>query len=135
MGMARPLDVRDGIGWFDLPSECSLVEASELIRNAIGRCRERGVDKLLIDGRALVRMSVPSLVDRFLMAEEWAQAAKRKVVVALVLDARYVHPEKFGIRVATDLGLTVDVYTSESDALAWLLHAGGAAADRSLGAG
>jgi hypothetical protein len=32
-----------------------------------------------------------------------------------------VDPEKFGITAASDAGLRADVFTSESEALAWLL--------------
>jgi hypothetical protein len=43
------------------------------------------------------------------------------VVVVLVIQAEYIHPEKFGVKVAADFGLMADVYTSETDALKWLL--------------
>jgi hypothetical protein len=46
--------------------------------------------------------------------------AESMVVVALVVHAEYIHPEKFGMVVAADLGLTCDVYTSDEDALRWL---------------
>ena len=79
------------------------------------------VAKLLVNGTALVGVSVPSLVDRFLMVEEWAQKANGMVIVVLVIPAEYIHPEKFGVKVAADFGLISDVYTSETDALKWLL--------------
>ena len=54
------------------------------------------------------------------MVEEWAQAAKGMVVAAIVAHPEYIHPEKWGVKVAADFGLTVDVFTSEIDALKWL---------------
>jgi hypothetical protein len=65
------------------------------------------------------------LVDRFLMVEDWARAAKGMTTVALVVHAEYIPPQKFGIRVAADLGLNSDVFTSEADAIAWLSGAAG----------
>jgi hypothetical protein len=114
------LEVREGICEFRPRGECSLVEAVQLIAGAIAYCRDRSVGKLLVDGQGLVGVPIPSLVDRFLMAEEWAQEANGRVVVALVIQAEYIHPQKFGMKVAADFGLVSDVYTSETDALAWL---------------
>ena len=105
--------------------ECTLVEAVDAIREAIERCRARGMGALLVVGTGLTGVSIPSLVDRFLMMEEWAHAAGGMVVGALVTHAEYIHPEKFGVRVAADLGMTVDVFTDEDHAIAWLTRASG----------
>jgi hypothetical protein len=120
MPAQQRVEVRDGIGRFLLSGEFSLVEAVELISKAIAYCRDQKTDKLLIDAAGVVGVSIPSLVDRFLIAEEWAQEAEGMVVVVLVVRAEYIHPEKFAVRVAADFGLTLDVYTSEAEAMKWL---------------
>jgi hypothetical protein len=74
----------------------------------------------MINATGLTGIPIPNLVDRFLMVEEWAQRAQSMVVVALVVHAEYIHPEKFGVKVARDLGLMADVYTAEDEALTWL---------------
>jgi hypothetical protein len=119
--MLEHLEVIEGICQFRPRGKCSLVEAVELISRAIAYCRDQHVAKLLVNGTGLVGIPVPSLVDRFLMVEEWAQKAKGMVVVALVVHAEYIHPENFGVKVAADFGMMSDVYTSETDALKWLL--------------
>jgi hypothetical protein len=118
--MADHLEVRDGVCEFRPRGESSLVEAVELITRAIAYCRDRRIDKLLVVTTGLVGVSIPTLVDRFLMVEEWAEAAKGTVIGAIVASPEYIHPEKFGIRVAADLGLVADVFTSEAEALRWL---------------
>ena len=115
------LEVIDGVCQYRPRGECSLVEAVELIRRAIGYCRERRVARLLVDGTGLVGVPIPSLIDRFYMMEEWAEEAKSMVVVVLVIDPEYIHPQKFGVRVGADFGLVSDVYVSREDALNWLL--------------
>ena len=55
------------------------------------------------------------------MVEDWAQAAESNIVVALVVQAKYIHPRKFGVKVAARFGLVCDVYTTESAAMKWLL--------------
>jgi hypothetical protein len=119
--MLEHLAVIEGVCQFRPRGECSLVEVVDLINRAIAYCRDQRVAKLLVNGTGLVGVPVPSLIDRFLMVEEWAQKAKGMVVVVLVIQPEYIHPEKFGVKVAADFGLMSDVYTSETDALKWLL--------------
>ena len=120
MHLQEHVEVRDGIYRLRLSGECSLIEAVELITDEIAFCRDRGAAKLLVEATGLIGVSIPSLVDRFLIAEEWAQEAEGMVVVVLVVQPDYIHPEKFGVRVAADFGLTLDVYTSETEAMKWL---------------
>ena len=120
MRFAGDLQTKEGICRFHPCGECTLVEAVELISSAIAHCRNHRVNRLLVNATGLQGVPVPTLVDRFLAAEEWAQEAKGAVVMALVIQAEYIHPKKFGVRVAADFGLVSDVYTSEADALKWL---------------
>jgi hypothetical protein len=92
----------------------------DLVSQAIAQCRHRGVRMLLVDTTGLVDLPVPSLVDRFLMVEDWAQEARGTVVVAMVASPEYIHPRKFGVKVALKFGLVCDVYPFEADAIAWL---------------
>jgi hypothetical protein len=116
----EPLETADGICRVCPRGPCSLVEAVDLVRGGIEHCRERRIGRLLFNGTGLTGVPVPSLVDRFLMVEEWAFTAQSMVAVALVVHAEYIHPRKFGMVVAADLGLTCNVLTTEEDALRWL---------------
>ncbi|HEY2862025.1 MAG TPA: hypothetical protein VGK37_00215 [Casimicrobiaceae bacterium] len=98
----------------------SLVEAVELISAAITDCRAHGATSLLVDVSGLTDLPIPTLVDRFLMVEDWAQKAEGTVVVAMVAPLEYIHPQKFGVKVALHFGLICDVYSSEEEALKWL---------------
>jgi hypothetical protein len=88
---------------------------------AIAFCRDQKITKLLVDACELTQLTAPTLVDRFLMVEDWAQAANGMVIVAMVWPPKLIHPQKFGIRVAADLGLRGDVFTSKDEATVWLL--------------
>ena len=118
--MPDQLDIVDDIGQIRIRGEYSLVDVVNAVTGAIAHCRDRGIPKLLVDGTGIVGVPIPSLVDRFLMAEEWALEAKSMVVVVLVVHAKYIHSQKFGVKVAADFGLVLDVYTSEREALQWL---------------
>jgi hypothetical protein len=119
--MLDNFEIVDGLARFRPRGRYSLVDAVDLISRAIADCRDRGVDRLLIDVMGLGEVPIPSLVDRFLMAEDWAQASQRRVVAVLVAPARYIHPRKFGVTVAAHFGLTIDVFPSEPEAVTWLL--------------
>jgi hypothetical protein len=112
--------VSEGICRFHPCGQCTLVEAVDLVASAIAYCRGHGVRKLLVDATGLSGMAIPTLVDRFLAAEEWAQRAEGMVAVALVVHPEYIHPKRFGVRVAADFGLVADVYTAADAALKWL---------------
>ena len=114
------VEVVDGICRFRPRDNCSLVEAVDLIGDAIDFCRDRGIAKLLVNATGLVGLPVPSLVDRFLLIEDFAQRANKQVVLALVIHADYIHPRKFGVKAAADFGMLLDVFTSEAQALEWL---------------
>jgi len=108
------------VGFCRPRGEGSLCEVAELIRSAVEHCRQRGVTRLLVDLTGVTGFSIPSLVDRFILAEELAQEAQSKVAVALVVREEYIHPEKFGVAVAARFGLKLDVFSSEPEALVWI---------------
>jgi hypothetical protein len=120
MQFPEELEHRAGVCLYRPRGESTLSNAVELVTRAISYCRARSVDRLLVDATGLEGIPIPSLVDRFLMAEEWAQESTGMVTVVMVIGPEYIHPEKFGVQVAAHFGLTVDVYTSEDDALRWL---------------
>jgi hypothetical protein len=100
--------------------EVTLVEAVDAITDAIAFCRARSVGRLLIDTTGLTGFSSPTLVDRFLMVQDWAEVGKGGVDVVLIADATHIHPRKFGVMAATDAGLTAEVFASEREAVEWL---------------
>jgi hypothetical protein len=120
MLMTAFLEIKEGIGRFCPSGEYSLVDAEAMIADAIATCRDRGITRLLVNATRMTGIHVPTMVERFLIAEEWAQASKGAVVLALVMPAEYIHPRKFGVAVAADRGLVSDVFTSEPEALGWL---------------
>jgi hypothetical protein len=122
MPTLESLEVRNGLAIYRPRGKHSLVDAVDLVSRAIAYCRQRGVKMLLVDATGFFDLPVPSLVDRFLMVEDWAQESKGTVVVAMVVPPEYIHPRKFGVKVALQFGLICDVYVSEEDASAWLLE-------------
>ena len=126
--MLEYLDIHHGLGIYRPRGKHSLVDAVDLVSRAIAHCREREARRLLVDATGFVDLPIPTLVDRFLMVEDWAQESRSTVFVAMVASPEYIHPRKFGVKVALQFGVICDVFTSEEDASAWLTatarHAG-----------
>ena len=120
MPTIEPLEIRDGLCTYRPQGKYSLVDAVDLVSAAIAYCRAHGADSLLVDVTGLKELPIPTLVDRFLMVEDWAQRAEGTVIVAMVAGREYIHPHKFGVQVALHFGLICDVYTSEEEASRWL---------------
>jgi len=120
MNIQQSVEESEGICRFRFRGECDLVEATELIRKALAYCRARNIPKLLVDGRGLTGLPIPSLIDRFLMVDEWAQEAGGVIVMVLVVQPQYIHSEKFGVKVAEDLGFRANVFPDEAEAFVWL---------------
>ena len=106
---------------YQLRAKVSLVDAVERVANAIAYARAHGMPRLLVDVTELKLAGPLTLADRFLMVEDWVRASNGEVIVAIVALPEYIHPEKFGVRLAADLGARGDVFTSEQEALQWLL--------------
>ena len=116
------MELHYGRGTFRPRGRYSLVDAVDLISKAVAHCRARSVSTLLVDATGFVDLSIPTLVDRFLMVEDWAHEAQGMVIVAMVAPIEYIHPRKFGVQVALKFGLICDVYSSETEAFAWLVE-------------
>jgi len=52
---------------------------------------------------------------------QWADAAQGTVQVALVTSQRMIDPQQYGRIVAGNAGFSFNVFTTEEEALAWLL--------------
>ena len=96
------------------------MDGVDLVSRAIAHCRDRRIDQLLINVMGLGDVPIPTLVDRFLMVEDWANASQRLVTVVMVASPEYIHPHKFGVKVAAHFGLVVDAFTTEEEAREWL---------------
>ena len=101
-------------------AEVTLPQGVDLITAAINHAREHRQCNLLIDITSLTGFESPSLTTRYYFMEEWAGAARAFVRVAVVAPADMIDPRRFGITVAANNNLTANVFTSATEALAWL---------------
>jgi hypothetical protein len=109
-----------GRGFFRPAGVVSLNEAVELVSAAITAARENGARDLLVNITALTGFPSPDTFARFFAAVEWAARARCQLRVAMVARADLIDPQRFGVTVAANRGLTADVFTAEAEAVVWL---------------
>lgn len=120
INISGQFEVLDGCAYYRPTGTLTLEEVVELVDQAIAFARDRQIPKLFINIKGLVGFRTPSLPERYFLVRRWAATAQGLVQIALVVEAEFIDPEKFGATVAHNAGLNADVFTDEPEALAWL---------------
>jgi hypothetical protein len=106
-------------GVFRPTGSMSLQQAVDLVTAAITFARERGLQDLFVNAAAVVGFPSPTISERYFLAEQWAHATG-VVRFAIVVRAEMIDPKKFGMTVARNRGMVCDVFSDETEAVAWL---------------
>jgi len=107
-GFYRPI----AIGTFE--------QAIERVATAMRWARERNLADLLVNTDGLTGFPAPSTFARYALAVKWAESAGGALRVAMVARPEIIDPQKIGVLMAQNRGVNGDVFTNETDALAWL---------------
>ena len=101
--------------------EVSFPEGVALISEALRHCVKNNISSIVINTTGLTGFKPPDTMDRYSMGEEWAAAGAGSIIVAVVARAELIDPQRFGLIVARNRGQSAEVFTSEEEAVAWLL--------------
>jgi hypothetical protein len=121
MDLPDKLEYAEGHATYRPVGDINLPQAIAAITKVVEFCRERLVRRLLIDVTALTGLKPPSLAERYQMVNQWAAAAGGVVKLVIVAPPDLIDPQKFGVTVAKNRGMQGNTFTSEAEALAWLL--------------
>jgi len=102
--------------------ETTRQQAIEIVALAIAHAREQNIAHLLIDTTRLTGFAAPNTLERFSLGSLFARSAQGTVKVAFVAKAEMIDPQKFGLMVARNRGMTAEVFTDEAATLVWLLQ-------------
>jgi hypothetical protein len=91
-----------------------------MVRAAIALARSQKALDLLVDSIALTGFPAPDTFQRFIMAVQWAEEASGRLRMAVVAKAELIDSQKFGVLVTATRGLESEVFTTETEARAWL---------------
>lgn len=98
----------------------SFEQAVETVAGVMRSVREQGCTELLANVSGLTGFPSPSTVGRYSMALRWAESAGSTLRVAMVVRPDVMDPEKIGVLMAQNRGVSGDVFLTEAAALAWL---------------
>jgi len=120
MNVTGDIEVSGDCAYYRPAGKLTLEQGAELVDQAIAFARDHRLPKLLVNCTNLIGFPSPSLPQRYFMVRGWATTAQGLVRVAMVARPEMIDPEKFGITVARNAGLTAEVYPTEPEAVAWL---------------
>lgn len=118
----NPLEDLEQVGdcaFFRPQGEIQAPERLKLLLQAIALAHARQIPKLVMNLTSLENVQMPNVAERYFIMREFAAVAKGAVKIAFVLPPHLIG-DKFGILVGKNAGLTSEVFTNETDALAWL---------------
>jgi len=113
-------ETSDGVAIFRLQGYVSPERRFRLVKSAIASAKAQLVRELLIDISKLEWFETPSVSMRHFMFREWARAAGAVVRLAFVAKTETIDPEKIEIIAARNFGATAEMFSSETEAMAWL---------------
>ena len=115
-------EVKEGYCCYRLSGHGPLAEAASKVIEVIIFAREQGMRNLLVDTTGWTGHASPDTLERYSVAQAFAEAARSGVVLAMVVRPEMMDPDKFEVTVARNRWLVGNVFDSEKDALAWLLN-------------
>ena len=98
----------------------SFEQAVDLVAAAMKQARELDMQSLLVNTLGFTGMNAPTIFARHDMAVKWAENAGSRLHVALVARPELIDPQKIGVLMAQNRGVSADVFTSEPPAISWL---------------
>ena len=121
MKVPEHFEVMEGYCCYRLSGHGRLAEAASKVIEVITFAREQGMRNLLIDTTGWTGHASPDTLERYNVAQAFAEAARSVVKLAMVVRPEMMDPDKFEVTVAKNRWLVGNVFDSEKDALAWLL--------------
>lgn len=107
-------------GFYRPVGKVSFEQAVNVVATAMKFARSQGLRSLLINTSGFSGITPPSIFARHDLAVKWAEAAGAQLHVAIVARPELVDPDKIGVIMAQNRGVSGDVFRTEAAALSWL---------------
>ena len=120
MNQSVKLEVQGKRAIFRPEGRMTFEQGVELVAAAMVQARAQGCTALLANFLNVTGITPPSIFARHALALRWAESAGTQLRVALVVRAELIDPEKIGVVMAQNRGVTGDAFTNEAAALTWL---------------
>lgn len=116
----QSFEIHGGLAVLRIVGEHTLQQTVDVVTAAIGRVREHGADKLLVDITGISGFDPPTLAARYECVGDWADAGRRRVRVAMVVRPEFLDPDRFCVIRASNLGFAYNLFDNEERARAWV---------------
>ena len=107
-------------GFYRPTGKVSFEQAVDIVAVAMKFARSQGLLSLLINTNGFSGLLPPTIFARHSLAVKWAESAGPELHVALVTRPELMDPEKIGVVMAQNRGVSGDVFRTEAVALSWL---------------
>jgi hypothetical protein len=107
-------------GFFRPEGVMTFEQAVEIVGKGMIHARSLELVDLMVNTGKLTGFPPPDVFARYSLAIKWAESAGTALRVALVARAELIDPEKIGLLMAQNRGVSGDVFTTEAAAIAWL---------------
>jgi hypothetical protein len=107
-------------GFYRPTGKVSFEQAVDIVAIAMKFARTQGLLSLLINTNGFTGLAPPTIFARHNLAVKWAENAGPELHVALVTRPELMDPEKIGVVMAQNRGVSGDVFRTEAAALSWL---------------
>ena len=107
-------------GFYRPAAKVTFEAGVEMIAGVMRHARALGLESLLVNTLGLTGITPPSIFGRHSLAVQWAEAAGPNLHVALVAREELIDPERIGVVMAQNRGVSGNVFTHEPAAIAWL---------------
>jgi hypothetical protein len=115
-----PPEVVGDIACFRVVGTCRLPQAIGFVASAIDQAIKGRHYGCLVDASDLHGFGYPSVAMRHQVVRTWAERARGRVALALVLRSAVIDPDKIGVIAGRNHGLQCDVFDDVDEARAWL---------------
>jgi len=115
-------------GFYRPTATVTFEQAVGMVATAMKHARSLELADLLVNTNGLVGFANPDVFARYSLASKWAESAGAVLSVAIVARPELIDPQKIGVLMAQNRGVSGDVFTTEAAALAWLDSRGGGVA-------
>jgi hypothetical protein len=107
-------------GFYRPTGKVSFEQAVDLVAQAMNHARSLGLVSLLVNTNGFTGIAPPSIFARHALAVKWAENAGPMLHVAVVTRPELIDPQKIGVIMAQNRGVSGDMFTNEAAALSWL---------------
>jgi len=118
-------------GFFRPVGMVSWEQAVEIAATGMRHARSLELADLLINTSGLAGFPTPDVFARYTLANKWAESAGASLRVAVVARPEFIDPQKIGVLMAQNRGVTGDVFPTEAAAIVWLDSGTGGSATNS----